>query len=64
MKNLEIYKFIKMSKSKMKYEFGDYVKSKLFVKYKVYENDDSFKVVAINIINNKIINEKIFICRL
>lgn len=58
------YKLINMSKSKMKYEFGNHVRFRFGIKYKIYENDDSFKVLTIKKKTNEVLSERVFICRL
>lgn len=56
------YRLINMPRSRMKYEFGDYVRFRFGVKYEVYENCDSYKVLAIKNRTNEVLDEKIFIC--
>lgn len=58
--NANDYKLIEMSWSKMKSEFGNFIKFGFGVRYEVYENCDSYKVLKIK--HNKVIDEKIFIC--
>lgn len=55
---LSNYKLINMSKSKMKYEFGNHIRFRFGIKYKIYENDDSFKVVTIKKRTSEVLNEK------
>lgn len=57
---MDDYKLVEMSWSKMKYEFEDFIKFRFGVRYEVYENCDSYKVLKIK--RNKVIDEKVFIC--
>lgn len=56
---MDDYRLIKMDWKKMKYEFGDFIKFRFGIRYEVYGNCDSYKVLKIK--RNKVIDEKIFI---